>query len=180
MIACACKEIVMGKHSSLGPIDPQFNGLPAHGIIEEFNDALEAITKNPAAIPLWQPIIAKYHPTLIGECEKAVKWAAEIARDSLKGCMFKGEQDAESRVERIISELGDHALNKSHSRHISADKAKKLGLKIMDSESDQKLQDLVLSVHHSCILTLSETAAFKIIQNQKGGTRIDLAAPLPR
>ena len=29
MIACACKELVMGKQSSLGPIDPQFRGIPA-------------------------------------------------------------------------------------------------------------------------------------------------------
>lgn len=26
MIACACKEIIMGKHSNLGPIDPQVYG----------------------------------------------------------------------------------------------------------------------------------------------------------
>uniref|UniRef100_UPI003222108E SDH family Clp fold serine proteinase n=1 Tax=Acetoanaerobium noterae TaxID=745369 RepID=UPI003222108E len=40
MIACASKEIIMGKQSSLGPIDPQFNGIPAHGVIEEFEKAL--------------------------------------------------------------------------------------------------------------------------------------------
>ncbi len=39
MIACACREIVMGKHSSLGPIDPQFRGIPAHGVVEEFQRA---------------------------------------------------------------------------------------------------------------------------------------------
>ncbi len=36
MIACACKVIFMGKQSSLGPIDPQFGGIPAHGVVEEF------------------------------------------------------------------------------------------------------------------------------------------------
>ena len=36
MIACACKSIVMGKQSSLGPVDPFLNGIPAHGVIEEF------------------------------------------------------------------------------------------------------------------------------------------------
>src|SRR5579875_2518168 len=39
MIACSCKEIIMGKHSSIGPIDPQIGGRPAHGIIEEFERA---------------------------------------------------------------------------------------------------------------------------------------------
>lgn len=35
MIACSCKSIVMGKHSNLGPVDPQFMGFPAIGVIEE-------------------------------------------------------------------------------------------------------------------------------------------------
>ena len=37
MSAGACREIVMGKHSSLGPIDPQFGGIAVHGVVEEFN-----------------------------------------------------------------------------------------------------------------------------------------------
>ena len=59
MIACACKEIYMGKHSSLGPIDPQFRGIPAHGVVEEFNLAHDQIKKDHSWIPVWQPIIAK-------------------------------------------------------------------------------------------------------------------------
>ena len=35
MIACSCKQIVMGKESNLGPIDPQYNGVPARGVIDE-------------------------------------------------------------------------------------------------------------------------------------------------
>ena len=35
MIACACKEIFMGAHSSLGPTDPQVSGISAHGVIED-------------------------------------------------------------------------------------------------------------------------------------------------
>lgn len=73
MVACACGEILMGKHSNIGPIDPQFAGIPAHGIVEEFERARKEISEDPASIPIWQPIIARYHPTLIGECEKAIK-----------------------------------------------------------------------------------------------------------
>jgi ClpP class serine protease len=40
MIACACKEIFMGKQSSLGPIDPQFRGIPAHGVKEDSNELM--------------------------------------------------------------------------------------------------------------------------------------------
>lgn len=34
MIACACKKIYMGRQSSIGPTDPQFNGIPAGGVLE--------------------------------------------------------------------------------------------------------------------------------------------------
>src|SRR5207249_4402223 len=36
MLACSCKEIWMGKHSNLGPIDPHVNGIPAYGVLREF------------------------------------------------------------------------------------------------------------------------------------------------
>lgn len=51
MIACACKEVIMGKPSNLGPIDPQLGGIPTHGVLEEFNRAKEEIIKNPSTIP---------------------------------------------------------------------------------------------------------------------------------
>ena len=34
--------------------------------------------QKPATIPVWQPIIAKYRPTLIGECEKAIPTAQNV------------------------------------------------------------------------------------------------------
>jgi ClpP class serine protease len=50
MIACSCNKIIMGKHSSLGPIDPQLLGLPAHGIIEEFERARREIRRDSSRI----------------------------------------------------------------------------------------------------------------------------------
>lgn len=40
MIACAAKEIIMGKESSLGPIDPQYKNVPAEGVLAEFSKAI--------------------------------------------------------------------------------------------------------------------------------------------
>src|SRR5213594_1807118 len=84
MIACACKEIVMGKQSSLGPVDPQFNGIPAHGIVEEFRRAYQEIRTDPAKIAVWQPVIAKYHPTGCGShnghCCEAARTAMRSGR----------------------------------------------------------------------------------------------------
>ncbi len=168
MIALASKQIVMGQHSSLGPIDPQTGGVAAHGVVEEFDRAREEIRKDPSMVPLWQPIIGKYSPTLVGECEKAIKWANSMVKAWLETGMFSGLDDKSSRADRVLGELADHALTLSHARHISADGAAQLGLEILRLESDQQLQEAVLSVHHACIQTLADTPAFKIIQNDLG------------
>src|SRR5262249_10247900 len=139
MIACACREIVMGKQSSLGPIDPQFKGIPAHGVVEEFKRAYQEVKQDPAKVPIWQPIIAKYHPTFIGECEKAIDWSNEMVREWLARGMFEGDPDAANKISGIVAELSDHALTKSHARHISATKCAKLGLKVVRLEDDQQL-----------------------------------------
>ena len=89
MIACACKQILMGRQSSLGPIDPQFNGVPAFGILEEFRQAHKEISKNRSKITVWQPIIAKYSPALIGECEKVGRWSIDLVKRCLKTGMFE-------------------------------------------------------------------------------------------
>ena len=93
MIACSCKKIILGKHSSLGPIDPQFMGVPAQAILTEFANAKKEINDEPSSIPLWQMIISKYDPTLIDSCQKAVEWSNDIFRDSLKNNMFKNESN---------------------------------------------------------------------------------------
>jgi ATP-dependent protease ClpP protease subunit len=169
MIACACSEIVMGKHSSLGPIDPQLGGLPAHGVVEEFQRAHKEIKDDPSKLAVWQPIVAKYHPTLVGECEKAIQWSDEMTRSWLETGMFQGEDDAAGKAEHAVKELGDHALTKSHARHLSAERCREIGLKVsLLEEGDPTLQEAVLTVHHACIHTLSSTGAFKIIENHMG------------
>ena len=175
MIACACKSILMGKQSSLGPIDPQIGGIPAHGILEEFKQASEEIKRDRSKIPVWQPIIAKYSPTLIGEAQKAIAWAEEMVKEWLLSGMLKGKRNAEDKADKIIKELGDHALTKSHARHLSASRCRKMGLKIEMLEDNQELQDAVLTVHHACIHTLSHTGAFKIIENHMGKAYIRMA-----
>lgn len=177
MIACACKVIFMGNQSSLGPIDPQLHGIPAHGVVEEFERAHEEISEDPSKIPVWQPIIAKYPPAFIGECEKAIEWANEMVTEWLKTGMFGGP-DAEAQLEtiaNIVANLTDHALSKSHVRHLSLDTCKEIGLKVCRLEDDQPLQDAVLSVHHACIHTLGAKPAFKIIENHEGRAFIQIA-----
>jgi len=105
---------------------------------------------------------------LIGECQKAIKWSERLVRDWLKTGMFLGEQDADSKIERIVQELGSHAITLSHARHLPAEICRSMGLKVELLEDNAALQDAVLSVHHACMLTFSQTPACKVIENHQG------------
>ncbi len=168
MIACACRKIHMGKQSNLGPIDPQFSGIPAYGVLEEFNRAAKEIKEEPAKIPLWQVIIGKYHPTFIGECENAIDWSRDIASEWLKAGMFEGKKNAQESADKVVKALTDRSVMKTHSRHLGAEKCKEIGLDIEDLEKDNDLQDLILTVHHAYMHTFSNSSAIKIVENHEG------------
>ena len=167
MIACSCKEIILGKQSSLGAIDPQFNGISTYGVLEEFETALEAIKADPRTVPIWQVIVSKYHPTFIGDCQKAKEWSFQMVKSWLTSCMFLGEDNAEKKSEMIANGLSDHNLTKAHARHIPYEECERLGLKVSMLESSHEFQDCVLTIHHAYMHTFSHSSAFKIIENHE-------------
>lgn len=167
MIACAGKEILMGKHSCLGPTDPQFRGLPAHGVIEEFNTAMEEVLKNKDKILIWREIVSKYHPTFIGECAKAIELSNELVANWLASGMFKGENNAQRKASNLVKKyLNNHKDSKTHDRHFDIEKCKSFGLKIYEIENDNDLQELILSIHHATMISIDIVAPLKIIESQ--------------
>jgi ClpP class serine protease len=168
MIACSCKEILMAKHSNLGPIDPQNRGVAAYGVIEEFKRACKEVKADPSKISMWQQIIGKYHPTFLNECENAKNRSNLFVRNQLEAVMFKGDSRAKKKAERIVKSLTDYKKNKGHDRPIHAEECEGFGLKIKKIEDDPDLQELVLTVHHCYMHALMNTAAFKLIENQNG------------
>jgi hypothetical protein len=166
----------MGKHSNLGPIDPQHGGIPAHAAKEEFETALRDVQQAPATAPIWQVLISKYGPAQISESKKVIVWADQMVRQWLRTGMFDGQQGIDAKIDHIIQELGDHSITMSHARHISFEAADSLGLEVVRLEADQGLQDNVLSVHHAAIITLTMTPAIKIIENNTGIAQVTTAA----
>jgi len=63
MMACAGNWIYMGKHSSLGPIDPQINGIAAKGVLEEFARAKDEIARDQGTYLVWKALLEKYPPS---------------------------------------------------------------------------------------------------------------------
>lgn len=72
----------------------------------------------------------------------------------------------------LVNTLGSNAQTMTHARHIHKERAKALGLKVVDVEDDNKLQDAVLSVHHATMITFEQTPMIKIIENQNGSSYI--------
>lgn len=184
MIACSCKSIIMGKQSSIGPIDPQYRGISTAAIVEEFDKARNEIITDPRSIPLWQPIISKYTPTLIGECQKSIMWSKEIVEKWLKTNMFKCEKNNDELARKVVDYLGDHENHKAHERHIDIEECKNINLVVeqleeMYKDSGKDYQDAVLSVHHSYMLTFASTNAYKIIENQNGIAMVSSFNPNP-
>lgn len=163
MIALSCNCIVMGKQSSLGPIDPQFNGIACQGILDEYSRAINDVSENPNALGIWQPIISKYHPTLIGECENAVKWSKELATKWIK------RVNTDINMKDVENLFISHSTSYSHSRHISRDECKTVGLNIEELENNQDFQDAVLSLHHCYMILFDKWRYSKIVENQIGG-----------
>lgn len=169
MLACACREIYMGSHSSLGPIDPQFGPTSAFAILEEFKTATRKMRRSPASIPIWQAIYSKINPGFLIECENAIKLSSEMVGEWLKTGMFLDCENAEEIARQIVKKLNNHAETKTHGRHIDAEQARSFGLKVIDLERDQTLQDAVLSVHYACIQTFFLVQSLqKLVENQNG------------
>ncbi len=170
MIACASKVVLMGKHSCLGPTDPQVRGLPALGILAEVDQAIAEIKLEPLKQLLYQQIFAKYPPAFILDCERSIAGTRVMVAEWLAANMLAGTRHSKKKAEQIVGMLMDYKGTTEHAHHFLIDKCKTFGLKVQAIEDDQDLQEDILSVHHSFVASFAQTNAIKIIQNGSGAT----------
>jgi hypothetical protein len=176
MIACACDSIVMGKHSAIGPIDPQVTfptasgafTAPAQAILDEFEQAKREIAANPATIPLWATKVQGYPHGLLTMCDTTLTLAREKVREWLSAYMFKDDAAREQKSGSIAEWLGNAKEHKTHGRPISVAQAREKGLVVESLEDDQELQERVLSVFHAIMVTFQVTGCVKMVENQNG------------
>ncbi|KAA6335122.1 hypothetical protein EZS27_016608, partial [termite gut metagenome] len=81
MIALSCQSVVMGKHSNLGPVDPQYRGVSCYDALEEFETAKKEVAENLSSLGLWHVIISKYTPTFLISCKHAIEWSEKFTTD---------------------------------------------------------------------------------------------------
>lgn len=174
MIACACDVIVMGKHSAIGPIDPQITLPTAHGqftapaqaILDEFEQAKQEVKQDPKIAPLWVQKIGNHPAGVLNICQTTIDLAKTKVEDWLKTYMFKGKND--QKAHEIAEWLGDAKEHKTHGRPITIDIAESKGLRIEKLEKDQDFQEKILSVFHATTVTLEITSCVKLIENHHG------------
>jgi len=185
MIALSGNEIVMGQHSQLGPIDPQFiistpegtRSAPAKAILNQFELA-KIQCKEPSNLAAWMPILRSYAPGLLTQCEDSRKLARDMVFEWLKIYMFAKDDEAESKAATIADWFSEYENFHSHGRRVGPEQAAKIGVKVTRLEDDSKLQDVVLSIHHATMLTFSNTPAAKIVENHHGRAWIRMSGEL--
>lgn len=168
MLALSCKAVVMGKQTSLGPIDPQIGGIPADVVVTEFKRAFEEIKLDPMKAHVWAPILSRYSPSFLTQCEYAVDWSQTFVRDALLANMFADGLDGRDRASSVVAALSSAELNKAHNKHLGIDRVREIGVSVEQLEDDQALQDAVLTVHHCFMHTMTNTTAIKVVENHEG------------
>lgn len=168
MLACSAKTIIMGSHSCLGPIDPQFSGIPAYNILSEFREAKADLDAHENTKTYWELQLKKYPAAFYYKVQDSINLSSLLTGEWLETYMFSDlpKKEAKEKKRKILTRL--NANNMSHSRHFTYDFCHDIGLNVKALEEDQILQECVLSVHHSFIITFEATKCTKIIENHDG------------
>ena len=179
-------EVLMGPHSQLGPIDPQFilqtpfgiRSVAAQAILEQFDRARRACLDNPDEYPVWAEMLQQYGPDLLEESANAIALSTQIAQDWLNRFTFSSLQEGsrDQRSKRVADYLADHNTHLTHARGVFASELRDFDsdLPIVDLESDRQLHELTLTVHYSAMHTFGNTRAAKLIQNHLGNAYVIL------
>lgn len=167
MIALSSKEIIMTKHACLGPIDPQFNGLPALDLLNTINEAKKELESSPEKSNYWfielQKFPASYDKLLI----KSIELSTLLAKNWLGSCMFDSENDRD-KIENIVRSFNENEISKTHGRPFDYSYCQEQGLNVSLAEDNQDYQDALLSLHHCYIINLDNFPVAKIIENNIG------------
>jgi hypothetical protein len=172
MWALAADRIVMGKHSQLGPIDPQLltpqGPIPARAILDQFEKARAEVAANPASVGAYLPMLQQYGPALLQMCENAEALAERLVGEWLEAYMLARTDNAHQRADEIAHWFNNHQVHRSHGLGISRDQARQQGVTVDDLEDDPEMQDLVLSIFHLTSILFSRSITVKLIENHLG------------
>lgn len=125
LLCCAADHIHMGSLSELGPIDPQFEELPALGL----KSAIQHIAELVAEYPLATELFARYmsqsiQPIHLGYYERVAESAVQYAERLLKPHKDTLGQDPGKIAKDLVYSYKDHGfvIDKQEAQAIFGDK----------------------------------------------------------
>lgn len=167
MMAFSGDEIVMDSLGTLGPTDPQINGIPARAILRAFEEVEKRLkAEGPSALTAYMPLLSKYDLHTLEICKSAQELTQELARRWLSTYSLKvGEQDP--KVKEVVEFFGNYDEHKSHGRSISREKARELGLPVVYSE-EAGVSNLIRSLRHQYEFFFDKSPFYKVFEDRRG------------
>lgn len=157
----------MGRQSQLGPIDPQMlvGGIfvSARAIVAQFERAKSEILGNLRLAHAWAPILQSIGPALLQEAQNALDYGELMVAKWLKKKMFRLLPDAEATANATANHFNKAEEHKSHGRRIDREEARSHNVIIEDLETDNELQDSVLTAYHMVTITFEMGPAARLL-----------------
>ncbi len=125
LISLGGNEIHMGPMSELGPIDPQFAGLPALGISSSLESIAKIICKYPESSPMFADFMKeKLDLRILGYFERVSESAQQYAIRLLAGKELK--LTADQVAHKLVYEYKDHSfvIDKEEAKDLLGDMVK--------------------------------------------------------
>jgi len=151
LLSLSGNEIVMGMMSQLGPIDPSTDGKPALCVVRGFENItseFEKISESDAPYP-WKVLAQKYSAIELDEAYSSLMSIENYAKEIL----ILGKLDA-TLAQKIASHLVRGFL--THGDVIDFDKAKEIGLNIVEHSKYKKEWEILRSWLGKYLLTSSD------------------------
>jgi hypothetical protein len=166
MLALSGNNIIMHPSATLGPIDPQINGIPARSIKRGFEKVKRIIMEEgPEALPAYIPLIEKYSLDLLELCDDSEKLSKELVGSWLKQYMFKDKIN-QSTIKKAVNYFSNYDKHLLHSRPLVYDKLKALKLNIQ--VADSPLRDLLWEAYILINGFFNITAFVKLYESSHG------------
>ncbi len=177
-------EILMDHRSSLGPIDPQFEGIdgrpqPAQAILSGIETIKEELAKSGGVLnPVYIPILRNVDPGRLQSATNASNLSRNLVTDWLTKYKFQdwtthssngqavSDDDRRLRAQEIAAELCDHQKWLSHGRPIKIADFDRMRLKITDYAKQPALQSSIWSLWVNLHHLLSVTNFYKVYESE--------------
>lgn len=167
LLSFSADEMIMDAQATLGPIDPQINGIPARAILRAIENLEERLKQEgPRALPVYVPLLEKLDLHILEICKSAQELSEELARTWISRHMLKCAED-DPRVNELVEFFSSYDLHKSHGRSIGRAKARELGLPAVFVE-DVGLDALVRSLYNQYDIWFNMSPFYKMFENAEG------------